>query len=105
MRGDTRGMLAAAEQAEADGSSPSAALLAVAQAGVGEKEAALATVGVMAERWPLLGSDPARALSMHHIHESIIDAMIAGLRNAGWKPEAPVDIARDTMTGSSATDP
>jgi TolB-like protein len=100
MRGDMPGMLAAAEQAEADGSSPSAAFLAIAQAGVGETEAALATVGVMAERWPLLGSDPARALSMHHVHESIIEAMIAGLRNAGWKPEAPVDGAE-----SSATDP
>jgi TolB-like protein len=105
MRGDMRGMLAAAEQANADGSAPSAALLAIAQGGVGEKEEALATVGVMAERWPLLGSDPARALSIHHVHESIIEAMIAGLRNAGWKPEAPVDGAGDTMTGSSATDP
>jgi TolB-like protein len=87
MRGDMRGMLAAAERAEADGSSPSAMLLAIAQAGVGQTEAARETVAVMAERWPLLASDPARALAMHHVEDSIVAALIDGLRTAGWRPE------------------
>jgi tetratricopeptide (TPR) repeat protein len=87
MRGDMRGMLDAAERAEADGSSPSALLLAIAQAGVGQTEAARETVAVMAERWPLLASDPARALAMHHVEDSIVAALIDGLRTAGWRPE------------------
>ena len=105
MRGDMPGMLDAAERANADGSAPSAALLAIAQGGVGEKEAALATVGVMAERWPLLGSDPARAFAMHHIHESIIATLVDGLRNAGWQPETPAESAGEATTGSTTTEP
>jgi TolB-like protein len=86
MLGDMPGMLVAAERAEVDRSAPSAALLAIAQAGVGRMEEARESVRIMSERWPLLGEDPARALAIHHVDEEIIAVFVDGLRNAGWYP-------------------
>jgi TolB-like protein/tetratricopeptide (TPR) repeat protein len=91
MQEDMDGMLAFAEQAATDGSAPSTALLAIAQAGVGDKAAAQANLALMAERWPLLATDPASALAIHQLHPDLIAALVAGLRNAGWQPEGKAD--------------
>jgi hypothetical protein len=38
----------------------------------------------MAELSPLLGRDPAAAYRRHRAVDSIVDALVAGLRRAGW---------------------
>jgi TolB-like protein len=61
-------------------------LAAMSHAKLGDIEAARANLEAMAEVWPLLGRDPAAAYRTHHTSEAIVDALVQGLREAGWTP-------------------
>lgn len=86
MAGDMEGMLDAAERASADGSSVSDAFLAIAYAGTGQSALAREALDRMAQKWPLLNTDPAAAFGIHRLSEDQIAAIAAGLRAAGWEP-------------------
>jgi len=86
MRGEYEEMLGAAERASADGSSVSFSLLAIAYGALGNKAEARQNLNKMAERWPLLASDPAAAFGLHKLEDGMVTAIVAGLRNAGWRP-------------------
>jgi hypothetical protein len=52
----------------------------------------------MAEASPLLGRDPAAGYRRHKPTDSIVRALVAGLRNAGWGgPRSPLHPAADTL--------
>jgi hypothetical protein len=40
----------------------------------------------MAEALPLIGRDPAAAYRIHQANDEIVEALVAGLREAGWTP-------------------
>lgn len=82
-------MRTAAEAASADNSSIGFALLAIAYGGLGQEEEARRNLSLMAERWPLLGDDPRRALEGHELDPQIVDAAVAGLRQAGLQISNP----------------
>lgn len=86
MAGDMEGMLAAAQRASVDRSSPSDAFLAIALGGLGATEEAEAALASMARKWPLMGQDPAAAFGWHNLYPDHIDAIVAGLERAGWRP-------------------
>jgi TolB-like protein len=86
MAGDMQGMLAAAQRAAVDRSSPSDAFLAIAYGGLGNEQEAEAALESMARKWPLMGRDPAAAFGWHNLHPDIVAAIVAGLENAGWSP-------------------
>jgi tetratricopeptide (TPR) repeat protein len=85
MRGDYPAMLEAAERAAADGSSISQSLLAIAYGGLGKSTEAQKALASMAQKWPLLGEDPAAAYGVHHVTDEISHAIVNGLQQAGWK--------------------
>jgi TolB-like protein len=93
MQGDMEGMLAAAERASVDSSSVSDAFLAIAYGGLGRSNDAAIALERMATKWPLLAKDPGAAFGWHNLHPEIIDAIVAGLRGAGWEP--PESLAMD----------
>jgi TolB-like protein len=84
LRGDYQGMLAAAERDAVNGSGISYSLLAIAHGALGNREAARQALGRMAEATPLLGRDPAAVYRRHQAIDPIVDALVAGLRRAGW---------------------
>lgn len=61
-------------------------LAAMSHAKLGDVEAARANLEAMAEVWPLLGRDPAAAYRTHHTSDAIVNALVQGLREAGWTP-------------------
>jgi len=77
-------MLATAERALVDGSSISWSLVAIAQGELGNREAARQALDKMAEVWPPHARDPAAEYGQHKPIDSIVDALVAGLRKAGW---------------------
>jgi hypothetical protein len=40
----------------------------------------------MAETWPMMARDPETAYRTHHPTDEIVDALVQGLREAGWTP-------------------
>ena len=44
----------------------------------------------MAEQAPVFNRDPAGVLRRFHLLDSIVDALMDGLRNAGWTEPAAV---------------
>jgi hypothetical protein len=58
----------------------------MSHAKLGDMEAARVSLAAMAEAWPLLGRDPAAAYRMHHASDAIVEALVEGLREAGWTP-------------------
>lgn len=84
LRGDYDAMLTTAERSAVDGSGISQSLIAIAQGALGNQEAARQALDEMAEISPLLGRDPAEAYRRHQTIDSTVDALVAGLRKAGW---------------------
>ena len=68
------------------GEAPGAALVAIAQGALGNKEAAGEALAAMARLSPAYGRDPAAFLRRFQAVDSIVDAQVKGLRNAGWAP-------------------
>ena len=59
---------------------------AMSHAKLGHTEAAQDALAAMAAAWPLMGRDPATAYRMHQASDEIVEALVAGLREAGWTP-------------------
>ena len=84
--GDYARALTAAEKSATSGSPVGESLAAMSHAKLGDMEAAHAALKAMANAWPLLGRDPAAAYRMHHATDEIVEALVQGLREAGWTP-------------------
>ena len=84
--GDYGRALAASEKSVKAGSPMGLSFAAMTHAKLGDMDAAGEALASMAEGWPLMGRDPAAAYRMHQTDETIIEALVEGLRSAGWKP-------------------
>jgi tetratricopeptide (TPR) repeat protein len=90
LQGDYAKALAAADQAKTDAFGVGWSLVAIIQAALGNRAEAAQALAEMAARSPLLARDPAAAYRIHQPTEAIVDALVAGLRKAGWtEPTAP----------------
>jgi TolB-like protein len=88
-RGELAAMLDAARRSTADGSGISWSLLAIAQAALGDREAAGESLEEMARRAPRLAADPAAVYRGHQLLEPTVEQLVAGLRAAGLPASAP----------------
>lgn len=84
MKGKYAEMLTDAKIGTLAGSPVSWSLVAIAHGALGNQTAARDALDKMAELSPLLGRDPAAAYRLHGTVDSIVDALVAGLRKAGW---------------------
>ncbi len=82
--GDYARALDAAEKSAAVGSALGLSFAAISHAKLGDTEAAQDALAAMAAAWPLMGRDPATAYRMHQATDEIVEALVAGLRDAGW---------------------
>lgn len=78
--------LAAAEKSSKSGSAVGLSLAAMSLAKPRNMEGARDALMGMAETWPLLERDPAAVYRIHHINEPMVEALVVGLRFAGWTP-------------------
>jgi TolB-like protein len=86
--GDYARALSAAEKSSTSGSSLGLSFAAMSYAKLGDMEAAHDALTAMAETWPLMGRDPAAAYRAYGTEELIVEALVEGLRAAGWTPPA-----------------
>jgi TolB-like protein len=84
--GDYARALEAAEKSAVVGSAMGLSFAAMSHAKLGHTEAAQDALAAMAAAWPLMGRDPATAYRMHQASDEIVEALVAGLREAGWTP-------------------
>jgi TolB-like protein len=77
-------MLEVANKSVADNSSISWSLVAIAQGALGNDAAAREALAKMAGVSPSLNRDPAAGYRRHQATDDIVDALVAGLRKAGW---------------------
>ena len=61
-------------------------LAAMSHAKLGNMQAARDALEAMSKSWPLLGRDPAAAYRTHHATDEMVNALVQGLREAGWTP-------------------
>jgi hypothetical protein len=84
MNGRYAQMLETANKSAADHSSISLSLVAIAQGALGNEAAAREALAKMAEVSPLLNRDPAAGYRRHQATDEIVQALVKGLREAGW---------------------
>jgi hypothetical protein len=84
MHGRYAEMLDCAKRGAVDNSGISWSFVAIAQGALGDKAEAEAALHKMGEIAPRLASDPAAVFRGHGATEAVINALVAGLRNAGW---------------------
>lgn len=84
MRGEYAEMLATAQLGAASGGSMAHSFVAVAEANLGRPEAARAALLRMAEASPAWAADPAANFRIHGATDEIVEALMSGLRRAGW---------------------
>jgi TolB-like protein len=90
VQGDYEDMLSTAERSAVDGSGISWSLIAIANGALGNQAAAREALARMAEVSPDLARNPAAAYRKHQPVEPIVEALVAGLRKAGWtEPDPP----------------
>ena len=83
-------MLSEAEHSTGDGTGLGQSLIAIAQGALGNKDAARRALAKMAAISPLLARDPATVYRRHQATDEIVNALVAGLRKAGWsEPVTP----------------
>ena len=94
LRGDYAAMLSDARRSDVDGSAISLSFIAVAEGALGQQTEARATLDQLATAWPGFLDDPAAEYRVHQPAEALVQAMLAGLREAGWQPPAtpPKDV-------------
>ncbi len=92
LKGDYPAMLADAERSAVDGSAISQSFIAVAQGALGNEAGARAALDRLAVISPEFMRDPAAAYRVHQPAEEIVQALVAGLRRAGWEPPAPARV-------------
>ncbi len=85
LRGQMQEMLATAQRAAMDDSGISWSLVAIAQGALDHPEEAHAALVRMAEKAPLLARDPVAGYRVHQAADRIVDALVSGLRKAGWR--------------------
>ena len=83
LKGRYREMLAAAEHSAA-GDYTGVSFLAIAHGALGNHAAAQEALATMAEQAPAFNRDPAAVCRRFQLLESIVDALMDGLRKAGW---------------------
>ena len=83
LEGRYREMLAAAEHSAA-GDPTGVSFLAIAHGALGNHAAAQEALARMAEQSPALARDPAAVYRRFQPLDSIVDALVDGLRKAGW---------------------
>jgi len=81
-------MLSAARHGTATGLRMSWAFAAIAQGALGNRSAAQEALAKMAALSPQLARDPAALFRRHQATDEIVDALMEGLRKAGWRPPA-----------------
>ena len=84
LKGDYQHMLEAAERSAADGSGISWSFIAIARAALGQPDEARAALDRWASIDPEAYGDPAAEYRMHGGTEDTVNALLAGLRRAGW---------------------
>ena len=95
LEGRYREMLASAEHSAA-GDTTGVALLAIAHGALGNQAAAQRALDTMAKQAPAFNRDPAAVLRRFRLLDSYIDALIEGLRKAGWtEPVSPTAVVGD----------
>ena len=85
LEGNYTEALLEAEQTRITFSGIGLALYAMTHAALGNQEEAKKAIDEMAARIPHFARDPVAALRIHHIDEPIIDRLVDGLRQAGWR--------------------
>ena len=86
LEGRYREMLASAEHSAA-GDPTGVAFLAIAHGALGNHAAAQEALATMAEQAPAFNRDPAAVWRRFHPLDSIVDALMDGLRKAGWNEQ------------------
>jgi len=79
-------MLTIASRGIMEGAGIGWSLVAIAQGGLGNAEGAEEALRNMAEAAPRLNRDPGKVFRMHGTTDDIADALVEGLRKAGWTP-------------------
>lgn len=92
LEGRYREMLASAEHS-ARGDPTGSSLLAIAYGALGNRAAAQEALTVMAQQAPAYNRDPAALMHRFQLLDSTIDALMAGLRHAGWKEPGRATVA------------
>jgi hypothetical protein len=96
-------MLEAAERSAVDGSGISWSFIAIACAALGQPEEARAALNRWASIDPEAYGDPAAEYRMHGGTEDTVNALLAGLRKAGWtKPSGATNEQRGMPAGDGA---
>ncbi len=89
MQDDYAAALAAAERSGRHGSEVGLSLMAMSQAALGDRQAAERSLRMLEAEAPGFFADPEAVYRRHQATDEIVDALMAGLRRAGWrKPEA-----------------
>jgi TolB-like protein len=86
LQGDYTGMLDTATKSAVDGSGIGQSLIAIAEGALGNPAAAHEALARMTRIDPDLARDPGAIYRSHQGIESTVDALVAGLRKAGWTP-------------------
>jgi tetratricopeptide (TPR) repeat protein len=84
LKGDYQHMLEMAERSAVDGSGTSWSFIAIACAALGQPDEARAALDRWATIDPEAYRDPAAEYRMHGGTEETVNALVAGLRKAGW---------------------
>jgi len=85
MQGDYAAALAAAEQSGRNGSEIGLSLMAMSQAALGDSEAAGQSLATLEAVAPEFFADPEAVYRTHQATDEIVEALLAGLRQAGWQ--------------------
>jgi TolB-like protein len=84
LKGDYQHMLETAERSAVDGSGISWSFIAIARAALGQPEEARAALDRWASIDPEAHADPGAEYRMHGGTDATVNALVAGLRKAGW---------------------
>lgn len=87
LKGRLRSMLDAARNGAIDGSGTSWSFVAIAEGALGNTAKAREALDRMVRVQPRFATDPGAVYRMHGATDEIADALVAGLRKAGWSPQ------------------
>jgi TolB-like protein/Tfp pilus assembly protein PilF len=88
LKGEYEEMLKSAKLSTSNDGAVSWSLVAIAEGALGNEAEARQALDRMAAISPQLARDPAAIYRRHQATDQIVDALVAGLRKAGWKPAA-----------------
>lgn len=86
MAGHYAQALEAAEHSGRNGSEVGLSLMAMSQAALGDRAAAARTLATLEAQAPDFYADPEAVYRSHQPTDEIVEALMAGLRQAGWQP-------------------